>query len=339
MIDTAFQSGVNRELKKFFKAKKQGFLKIDARSGVLIDQIADLTLRGGDRIRPYFCWVGYQVAGGNEMKDILPALLALELFQSFALIHDDIMDHATTRRGGLTIHAYFTQNPRTQAQAGSFALLAGDLCAQWAQELMDRLSLDVSRQSAKTTFHSMVEEVICGQTVEMWGMKLENKSEILRMYEMKTASYCVEKPLIMGAILGGANQALIRALSQFGRRVGLAFQLKDDILGVFGNFIRLGKSTSNDITEGKWTYMMALTYQKSNTHDKRKLLTLLANKVTDVEDIGWVKRKIEVSGAKVSTEAKMRTLITQAKDQLAKSKLVENKLLYMLADWVIRRDD
>ena len=126
MIPLEFQKWINGGLQQFFSSKFTQFSKDDSRIPELISQIADVTLRGGDRLRPYFCYLGYLAAGKKRKQDILPILLALETFHTFALIHDDIMDGAELRRGGFTIHAYFTQNLRNSQLATSLAILAGD---------------------------------------------------------------------------------------------------------------------------------------------------------------------------------------------------------------------
>ncbi len=331
MIPLEFQKWINGGLQQFFSSKFTQFSKDDSRIPELISQIADVTLRGGDRLRPYFCYLGYLAAGKKRKQDILPILLALETFHTFALIHDDIMDGAELRRGGFTIHAYFTQNLRNSQLATSLAILAGDLCLVWAQELFDKLSSrtrfgisaiekrmlklvqhDKVIQTARQVFNDLREEVISGQISDVWGMRGSSPASIRAMYGRKTGNYTVTKPLVLGALLGGGSHKLVERLTKYGKAVGLAFQLKDDILGVFGDETVTGKSTLQDLEEGKWTLMVAETYRRASEKEKQLLLRYLDNRESTAKELEWVKRQIEVSGAKVEMEREMVQLINKA---------------------------
>lgn len=337
MIDPAFQKQINQALTNFFAKKRQLVGKFDKRIPQLVDQIANVTLRGGDRLRPYLCWFGYQTAGGEKLKSIMPALLALELLHTFCLIHDDIMDEAETRRGGPTIHAHFTQNLRNKHQAISLAILAGDWSFSWAHELFDTLALNNATAKAKQLFDEMVEEVGLGQISDVWGMKRKSLTEIFKVYKAKSGNYSVAKPLVIGAILGGTDKNIRSLLTHYGEAVGLAFQLKDDLLGVFGEEKLVGKSATSDITEGKWTPLIAWTYERLDRQSRVKLLRILGNRRASEQEIDWLKTKMVATHAKERVEQKMQELVSDALGSLTGVSLPHKQKLVEIARFIIER--
>jgi geranylgeranyl diphosphate synthase type I len=293
-------------------------------------------------MRPYFCYLGYLASGGKALEVILPVLLGLELFHTFALIHDDVMDQADMRRGGSTIHAYFTQNLRIRQLADSLALLAGDLCFIWAQEMWSRLPSNSTTYKAKKIFDRMIEEVIYGQILDVWGPAKQDYGSldpILKMYEFKSGNYSVQKPLLIGACLAQANPALINSLLTYGEAVGLAFQLKDDLLGVFGEIQKTGKSNSDDIKEGKWTLLVALIYAKLSNKDKKQLLSTLGNRKSTSAQIDWVRQKFISTGAGDEIDKKMIELVETAKHALEGVMIKNKQELIKVADFVIKRTE
>lgn len=343
MIDLQFQNFINQELKRFFATRRKFSSQFDKRLPQLIDQIATFTLRGGDRMRPYFCWLGYKIAKNqphvshSRLNTILPVLLALELTHTFALIHDDIMDEADTRRGGPTIHAYFTKILRNSHLATSLAILAGDLAYIWAEELFDEVKNEEYLR-AKVLFNTMREETVYGQVSDMWGMKERSREELLTMYELKTARYSVEKPLLVGATLGNGDTKLASQLSNYGIKVGTAFQIKDDLLGVFGEEKITGKSTTDDIREGKWTLLIAETAQRVKKEQKHEFFKILGDKNASTENIKKVREWMIISGAKALVEKKMQNLI---KDGLEAFSGLPGQLtaeLRSIAQFVVERE-
>ncbi|HCM37451.1 MAG: Polyprenyl synthetase [Candidatus Gottesmanbacteria bacterium GW2011_GWB1_43_11] len=344
MIDTRFQELINRELQRFFDRKRKESQKLDKRFPELINQIADVTLRGGDRLRPYMCYLGYQVGGGTDPEAIMFALLALELFHSFALIHDDIMDEANLRRGGPTIHAYFTQILRKPHVAYSLALLAGDLCAEWGQELFDKITPSNPRTSLRggegelrSLFDQLRQEVILGQTSDIWGMQGATSDEIRQMYRYKSGNYSIQKPLLLGAGLAGVSASTMKQLAKYGEAVGLAFQLKDDWLGIFGDESTTGKAVGADIVEGKWTLLIAKAFQKLANIDRQRLKNLLLSHQVTREELRWVRERLVTSGAKTSLEDEMQNLVEAAKQAIVTLPKQVQKSLVQLAEFAITR--
>lgn len=355
MIDSSFQQVVNNELKGLFARKLKESHKVDKRLPELIEQIADVTLRGGDRMRPYFCALGFQIAT-NQLKTqnlthkipgiqglkfresltILPALLALELTHTFALIHDDIMDGADTRRRGSTIHAYFTKNLRNDQLATSLGILAGDLAYLWADELFDQLTIKNS-SVARTLFNIMREETIYGQIRDVWGMYGASTSEVLKLYDLKSGRYSVEKPLLIGATLGGGEAKLLSQLSQYGRKVGMAFQIQDDILGVFGNEENTGKSITSDITECKWTILISEMYIRLNSIDQKKLSDFFMRGNMRPIEVEWVKKQIALTRAIDEVKKIMQRQVKEALQNIQGFQMIAQTNLRNIAQFATSR--
>ncbi len=262
---------VERELLRFFQQKRMGAQRVDKNLLPIVDQIADSTLRGGKRTRAFLVWLGHRSvipahAGIQSIKDWIPdqvgdyallhAMMALELFHSFCLIHDDIMDQDRQRRGGLSVHEFFRINaltrqritPRNAKHFGtSMAILAGDLALVWVDELMQEVKSQEFPRSGiplcgtkvkneKTAqcvgpleiYQHMKEEVAFGQVLDV--AKQSGYAEIAqgKINELKTAWYSVVRPLQLGAVLAGADQDHLNGLADFGVPVGKLYQLKDD---------------------------------------------------------------------------------------------------------------
>lgn len=244
------KSEVELELKIFFREKRQVASTVDSRCAELVDVIADMTLRGGKRIRAYLVWLGHQTARESKVRsktsqELLQSMVALELFQTFALIHDDIMDEDTVRRCGPTVHEHFKVKslPLKVKSAKHFglsmAILVGDLALIWADELMEKGKIDPtslrfrgarkSKVKSEKIYHRMKEEVIYGQTLDAIQMHQMADVPQQKINELKTAWYTVIRPLQIGAALGGAAQETLDTLAEFGKPVGLLYQLKDDV--------------------------------------------------------------------------------------------------------------
>ncbi len=249
----AVRHEVEHELSAFFSRKRRMARRVHEASVQLVDQIASLTLRPAKRLRPFLCWVGYEASKIKDQKSkiknteerskiVIPscltqAMVGIELFHSFALIHDDIMDEDFKRRGGPTVHEYFRKEKGKRKKENgedakhfgeSMAILAGDLALVWADELMG--SLSTSDVDAWRLYQQMKEKIIYGQ-----GLDVAHKARVVavnqeQINEIKSAWYSVIYPLEIGASLGGAKGPMLAALRAYGLPVGFAFQLRDDAM-------------------------------------------------------------------------------------------------------------
>lgn len=263
-------------LTEIFAARRPAASDIAPGFGDAVDAMADFVLRGGKRVRPTFAWAGYLAAGPARQlpEQMLTVGAALEFVQACALIHDDIIDRSDTRRGHPTVHREFETLHRDSRWLGSaesygegVAILLGDLALAWADDLVVGAGFEPEVLAAITgAWSGMRTEVLAGQYLDITAEASGDESPAAahRVMRFKTAAYTVERPLQLGAAIGGADADLIEALRSFGTDVGVAFQLRDDILGVFGDPDVTGKPAGDDILAGKRTALLAAALDLSD---------------------------------------------------------------------------
>jgi geranylgeranyl diphosphate synthase type I len=272
----------------------------------LIDEIERVVSAGGKRIRPAFCYWGYRAAGGPDRPEIVRLTIAFELLHTFAIVHDDIMDSADERRG----------QPTTVALMGmERALLVGDLAlvladsAFWASGFSPETLC-----TAFAEFTEMREQVIAGQYMDLEAHDIAiDEAHARRIANLKSGSYSIEDPLLIGARLADPDEVLLDALSAFGRPLGEAFQLVDDLLGVFGDKVATGKPVDSDIREGKHNVLFAKTVELLEGDDA-SFFTQRWGGGSDLSDDDVVKLRslIDVSGARSETQALIDDLAADA---------------------------
>lgn len=242
----------------------------------LVDSLSGL-LSGGKRLRPAFAYWGYRAAGGADSDAVIRACASLEFLQACALIHDDVMDASDTRRGNPSVHKQFEALHALNNWSGSgslfgegAAILVGDLALSWADEMLLTSGID-SEQTlrAKAVYDVMRTELMSGQYLDLLeqarGQITQERAETVIRY--KSAKYTIERPLHMGAAIADANVDLLTSLSSYGLSLGEAFQLRDDLLGVFGEPSITGKPAGDDLREGKQTMLIAFAYSHATAND------------------------------------------------------------------------
>ncbi|MFD0528010.1 polyprenyl synthetase family protein [Kitasatospora arboriphila] len=240
--------------------------------GPVSEALRDFLLDGGKRLRPAFCYWGWRGAGGSaDHPGIADAAAALELLQASALVHDDLMDRSDTRRGLPSVHRRFEGLHRENGWRGdreqygaSAAVLLGDLLLIWCDELFQSSGLpDDAVRAAKPVFDLMRTEVMVGQYLDVLEPVAGDSADAgaldraQTVLHYKSAKYTIERPLQVGALLAGAGPGLVEAYGAFGLPLGEAFQLRDDLLGVFGDPAVTGKPAGDDLREGKRTLLVA----------------------------------------------------------------------------------
>jgi geranylgeranyl diphosphate synthase, type I len=268
-------------------------------------------LAGGKRLRPLFCYWGWRGAGGPDGTPIVTAAAALELFHAFALIHDDILDGSDRRRGEPSVHRLFADlHARSswrgdpEAYGRNTALLCGDLCAAWSDQMFHECGLSPEQvHQGYAVFALMRTEVIAGEFLDLVsGVGDGSVASALTVIRMKAARYTVTRPLQIGAALAGAPGELLDALAEFGDPLGDAFQLRDDVLGVFGDPAVTGKSVLDDLREGKPTVMMALARDAADRAQSARLRELFGNPDLDADGAAELREIIESTGARRQIE-------------------------------------
>lgn len=211
----------------FLEERRGAIAALDPDAGVLVDELLRLVLAGGKRLRPAFCVLGYRAAGGSgDDPTVWPAAAALELFHTFALVHDDVIDGATTRRGAPTTVAAFGGGDRGRAAA----ILVGDLGAELAGALLRSAPAPADRLAhAFARWDAMVMALAAGQFLDATASPPADLAASLRVARLKSAAYTVEGPLGIGAALADGSGPVHAALAAYGRSLGEAFQLRDDL--------------------------------------------------------------------------------------------------------------
>ncbi len=277
-------------------------------------------LSGGKRLRAAFCVAGWSACGGPapETADS-PAVAAgasLELFQAAALVHDDVMDGSLTRRGRPSAHRLHTQLHLSRGWLGSpdrfgeaSAILLGDLLLVMSFSEMSAATRAVpatDARRAQQVYDLMTAEVTLGQYLDMYAQAMpwaedsaDERGRAERVLRTKSAGYSVEHPIVLGAALAGADEAMLTALSRFGLPIGEAFQLRDDLLGVFGDPTVTGKPAGDDLREGKRTLLVGFALERANPVERDTLIAGLGR--PDLDDSGIERlRAILVSTGAVS---------------------------------------
>jgi geranylgeranyl diphosphate synthase type I len=270
-------------------------------------------LAGGKRLRPAFCAWGYLGAGGEDLDAGLRAAASLELLQACALVHDDVMDDSDLRRGLPAAHRRFATLHRGASwlgDAGRFgdgaAILLGDLCLSWADELLYRSGFDAPALArAKAVYDVMRTELMAGQYLDLLEQARGGGSveRAMRVVRYKSAKYTIERPLHLGAALAGADAGLMAALSAYGLPLGEAFQLRDDVLGVFGDPAETGKPAGDDLREGKRTLLVATAMDRASAEQAGHLREGLGDPHLSAAAIDELRAIIVATGAREEVEA------------------------------------
>ena len=274
-------------------------------------------MKGGKRLRPAFAYWGWRAAGGEDCDEAIAAATSLEFLQACALIHDDVMDGSDTRRGMPSVHKYFEALHSEAAWLGSStnfgagaAILLGDLCLSWADELLLTSNLPTDALSrAKPIYDIMRTELMAGQYLDLLeqaraGADVER---ILNVVRYKSAKYTIERPLHLGAALANASASVMQSLSDFGLPLGEAFQLRDDVLGVFGDPEVTGKPAGDDLREGKRTVLIALTYERASQSNVELIRTKLGSADLTADDVTNIRAIITDCGALAAVEHMIQT--------------------------------
>ncbi len=306
---------VETELGTWLAPKVISARAVSAEVGAAAESIERLALRGGKRMRAGLVAAAHEAAGG-DWRQATHAMLAMELLQVYLLVHDDWMDDDAVRRGGPAVHVALREALGDLRMGDAAAVLAGDLASGYAQEVMTESALPADRVlRAVRAFAEIQEEVVVGQLSEMRarpnGTLGKTKAVgVEQVHALKTASYTTKGPVKLGAILAGASQEAVAAFERFGRPIGVALQLRDDLLGVFGDPSATGKPVWNDLRQGKRT---ALVEELENEPKIASVLGRLDATDAELED---VVRFMESSGARARVEARVKSLCEEARTAL-----------------------
>jgi geranylgeranyl diphosphate synthase type I len=334
------RAAVEAALRSFLSEQRETLAGMAAELVPVADEVAAVA-GGGKRLRPAFAYWGWR--GFVEPADpaaepdeaVLRAVAALELVHSSALVHDDVMDAADTRRGRPATHIGFADRHGGRhggmpldGDGAAFgvgaAILVGDLALVWSDELLRRSGISAEALArARPVWDTMRTEVTAGQYLDLLRAAggLPGPAGALAVARYKSAGYTVQRPLQLGAALAGAGADGLQACTAIGLPLGEAFQLRDDVLGVFGDPSVTGKSADDDLREGKRTLLVALTEEATDAAGRALLASALGNSAAGADELDGVRRLMTRSGALARVERRIAEQTGRAREAIAAAPL------------------
>jgi geranylgeranyl diphosphate synthase type I len=307
---------VEARLAAFLREHDDRWQREDPGLGTLHGLLRDFLLGGGKRLRPAFCHWGFVGAGGDPDDDaVVAAGAALELLHAFALLHDDVMDGSTSRRGSPTVHVTLAARHAASGWAGESrrfgdgqAVLVGDLAFAYADLLLEGLP-----RALRAVWQELRVELTMGQYLDLAGAARRDRDPVRarRVARFKSGLYTVERPLHLGAALAGRLEELAATYSAYGGPVGEAFQLRDDLLGVFGDAEVTGKPVGDDLREGKPTLLLALASEACPV-PARPLLDRVGCPDLDADEIDDLRTLFDTCGARRTVETAIERRVERA---------------------------
>ncbi len=328
----AFRSDIESALQEFVTTQATWLDRLGPDAKRLVEH-ARTSVSGGKRFRAAFCWWGHQAVAEPDSPStppdrgsLLRACASLELLHASALVHDDYMDASDVRRGRPATHRAFEQLHRdhgwsagAEQYGAAAAILLGDLLLSWSDELLRTCGLPAERVLAALGYFDLTRsEVVTGQFLDV-SAQARGAADVdtaMTVLRYKSAKYSIERPLHIGAALGGARPEQIAQLTRFGLPLGEAFQLRDDLLGVFGDPAVTGKPAGDDLIEGKRTVLVALALDILPSAEA-KVLDAALGTTLDPDQVEHLCRLIDTSGAREQVEQVIGELTDRSLQALA----------------------
>ncbi|RBY77117.1 polyprenyl synthetase family protein [Geodermatophilus sp. TF02-6] len=335
------RGAVSAALTGFLDVQRETLTAMDDTLLPVVDEVRALA-DGGKRLRPLFAYWGWRGVLGDHQEDgpaeddaaVLRAVAALEFVHTSALVHDDVMDGALTRRGRPATHVGFAARHGDGRLAGDgdafgvgAAILVGDLALVWSDELLRHSGLSpAALMRARGVWDTMRTEVTAGQYLDLLRAAggLPGAQGALTVARYKSAGYTVQRPLQLGAAIAGAGERAADVYTGIGLPLGEAFQLRDDVLGVFGDPSVTGKSADDDLREGKQTLLIALAEQAADAEGRRLLAEVLGNPDAGSEDLDALRDLIERTGARVRVEERIAERTALARTAIAGAPITDD---------------
>ncbi|MCX5710644.1 MAG: polyprenyl synthetase family protein [Candidatus Omnitrophica bacterium] len=315
---------VEKELANFISGldKDYGLSRI---SPLLSKSIKEVALRKGKRIRPTLFTIGYLGYAKKPAPGLFRSAVSLELLHDFMLVHDDIIDKSDTRRGKPSMHALLNKQLKvksdTKFNGQDLAIIVGDV--MYAMALRAFLSVNENMQRKEQAFKKLIEAALytgSGEFIELMlslkPIERVTKNDIYKIYDLKTANYSFSAPLVMGATLAGAGERELNKLHDYGIYLGRAFQIQDDILGMFADEIKIGKSGLTDLKEAKKTLLIWYAYNNSGGKDRLLIKKILNSKTSGKSELMRMRRMIITSKALDYVKKEIALLSVKAKTKL-----------------------
>ncbi|NPA76227.1 MAG: polyprenyl synthetase family protein [Candidatus Diapherotrites archaeon] len=338
---------IDRELYAFLEKKVKE--QTDPYNKRVVDDIYRFAKAGGKRVRPTLVIAGYLGARESAPNEVIKASIAYELLHIYLLIHDDIVDRDELRRGQPTVWKsmmdHYVRGDLERHDAEALATIGGDLAETYATLALLNAGLEPETAvNAVRELHEIAERTGYGQvldvSLEMTPIEDVREEDVLRVHELKTAKYTMEGPLHMGAQLANAPKEIFDAYSKYAVPVGIAFQLQDDIIGVFGDEKKTGKPVGSDIREGKRTLLIVKAYENATDAQKKLIKAVLGRESATAEEIEEIKDIIMETGSLDYSKKLMEELMERGIASLETAPIKEEvkDVLRDLAEYIIKRD-
>ena len=343
-----FRPRLERLLARQYESERR---RAGSRFAEEIAVLQEFTLRGGKRFRALCLLAGYHIATGRDPSVALEAAAGLEHFQSWMLIHDDIIDHSEERRGGPTLHRALAERHRGRAGLGKpeaygegLGITLGDLEEPFTiASFLGTKVPSARRLAAVAEYVDMTRWTAYGQVLDIRNgsvpVEAVSEEDVLTVHRLKSAVYTVAAPLKLGAILGGGRPSLVRDLERFGLDAGTAFQLRDDVLGSGLSSGSIGKS-ANDLIEGKRTLLVVRAWARGTDEQRSALSTVLGNPDATPLQVEGAQAAIRATGSLAYSEALIDSLSRRALGRVRRSTSLNRSsraLLIEIADRLVRR--
>jgi geranylgeranyl diphosphate synthase, type I len=316
-------------MEEYFKVKIEKARKIDPLSEEAVKIIRDFILAGGKRIRPALAYYAFLATGGEETEEVVQVSMSIEFIHAFLLIHDDIIDKDEKRHNVPTVHERYksiakkiTAKNDHDHFGNSMAIVAGDMAGSMAYEVIfnssfpDRTILEGMNKIQEIVYKTLPGEML---DVVMEAKGEGTEEEVMRMHEGKTARYTFEGPIHLGCVLAGEKDGKVfENFSDYALPLGKAFQIRDDVLGVFGDEKKLGKPVGSDIIEGKQTLLLVKAHEKCNRKQRKIIENCLRNKNLTDSNINEFRKVIVDTGSLDYSHKLSEQLVKESTQSLEK---------------------
>ncbi|MFA5090734.1 MAG: polyprenyl synthetase family protein [Candidatus Omnitrophota bacterium] len=318
---TKIKNKLDKELHKFVGDINKSY-SLSRLSPVLFLHIKDFILRKGKRVRPILFIIGYLGFAKNPARGLFKSAISLELLHDFMLVHDDIIDKSELRRGKPSMHRmlnnYLKRYKNIKFNGQDLAIAAGDVMYAMAIEAF--LSIETEAKRKEEALKNFIRAAVytgSGEFIELLLYSTKDirdikKKDLVKIYDLKTAHYTFASPLATGAILAGAGREDIDRISRYGMCLGRAFQIKDDIIGMFSNEEETGKPMLADLKEGKKTILIWQAYRKACLGDRKIIKRIFAKKDTKKKDLLAMRKIVDDSGALDYARAEIKRLLRKS---------------------------
>jgi geranylgeranyl diphosphate synthase type I len=328
------RDAINQEMQQYINEQKKRLAPDDVFLREALQKVEAVIFSGGKRLRGALLVQGYLAAGGQDQTSVLRAAAGLEFLHSYILMHDDIMDRDEMRHGTPTLHQSYQKiaeqlflDQDSVHFGNSVALVLGDMVSAWGNDLV--FSVDLPRENVQAAIRFLQQVVFATGAGQIEDMRIQyqknaTEEEVLALYQRKTAEYTIVGPLTLGALLAGDKTSFQEFFADYGRALGIAFQITDDLLGLYASPEKTGKKLASDIIEGKMTYLMVALLNHTEGKTQKRVRTILSHKepVTD-DDILFIQESFATSGAQRYVEEALaiyskeaQTILEREKDRL-----------------------